>query len=212
MTLAEDYMDDVPQDALSNGSAYRLRRVWQLVEFIAAHPGHSRSELAIRFCVSERQTQADLNLIRREMGLPLVRREGYRFATDQLGPQLTVADMELLLLVVGRALHDPTLPQGRVEALITALPSLFPAYLRPLLRTADGEQSALFMALSKALVAKTWVRLEYRLSAAPNPPQPIVRPEVIFPYVHHWYVLGECRQRGRLMLFPLESLQAVSAA
>ena len=63
--------------------AERFRRIWQLVEDIAREPGKSRKELAGEFSLSERQVQADLNVIRREMGLPLVRRQGYRFVTDQ---------------------------------------------------------------------------------------------------------------------------------
>ena len=65
--------------------AERFRRIWQLVEDIASNPGKSRKELANQFALSERQVQADLNVIRREMGLPLVRRQGYRFLIDTPG-------------------------------------------------------------------------------------------------------------------------------
>src|ERR1041384_90119 len=62
--------------------AERFRRIWQLVEDIASSPGKSRKELANEFSLSERQVQADLNVIRREMSLPLVRRQGYRVLSD----------------------------------------------------------------------------------------------------------------------------------
>src|SRR6266567_8325695 len=77
--------------------AERFRRIWQLVEDIACHPGKSRKELASQFSLSERQVQADLNVIRREMGLPLVRRQGYRFLTDshEPGPQFSLAEAQL---------------------------------------------------------------------------------------------------------------------
>ena len=75
----------------------RFRRIWQLVEDIARSPGKSRKELAAQFALSERQVQADLNVIRREMGLPLVRRHGYRFLTDGQdgGPPFSLAEAQL---------------------------------------------------------------------------------------------------------------------
>src|SRR5499433_3444679 len=80
--------------------AERFRRIWQLVEDIAGQPGKSRKELASQFALSERQVQADLNVIRREMGLPLVRRQGYRFltSTQDTGPQFSLAEAQLLLM------------------------------------------------------------------------------------------------------------------
>jgi hypothetical protein len=55
--------------------ADRFRRIWHIVQDIAETPGKSRKELADKFHLSERQVQADLNIIRTEMHLPLVRRQ-----------------------------------------------------------------------------------------------------------------------------------------
>ena len=66
--------------------AERFRRIWQLVEDIASHPGKSRKELATQFSLSERQVQADLNVVRREMGLPLVRRADRPIALSDVRP------------------------------------------------------------------------------------------------------------------------------
>src|ERR671927_1439587 len=98
--------------------AERFRRIWQLVEDIAGQPGKSRKELASQFALSERQVQADLNVIRREMGLPLVRRQGYRFLTDtpDAGPQFSLAEAQLLLMLLRRATHDPSLPVERLRS------------------------------------------------------------------------------------------------
>ena len=41
---------------------------------------------------------------------------------------------------------------------------------------------------------------------------PIVLPEVLFPYLKSWHVIGTCRQRGRMMVFDLDSVVAVTAA
>src|SRR4029078_13631563 len=99
-------MADENYDVFSNGfadhrrlAAERFRRIWQLVEDIAREPGKSRKELAAQFALSERQGQADLNVIRREMGLPLVRRQGYRFLTEgqDTGPAFSLAEAQLLL-------------------------------------------------------------------------------------------------------------------
>ena len=75
-----DEYDDVFSVAFADHRrlvAERFRRIWQLVEDIASQPGKSRKELASQFALSERQVQADLNVIRREMNLPLVRKQGY---------------------------------------------------------------------------------------------------------------------------------------
>src|ERR1051326_4521069 len=82
--------------------AERFRRIWQLVEDIASNPGKSRKELANQFSLSERQVQADLNVIRREMNLPLVRRQGYRFLTNpqDTGPKFSMEEAQLLLMLL----------------------------------------------------------------------------------------------------------------
>src|SRR6267154_4203542 len=152
--------------------AERFRRIWQLVEDIASIPGKSRKELATQFALSERQVQADLNVIRREMGLPLVRRQGYRFVIDgqDSGPQFSLAEAQLLLMLLRRAAHDPSLPVDRMRSLMIKLPYLFPLHLRPLvaktLETANasdrgGRQQEIFAALAEALLRKSYVKLHY---------------------------------------------------
>ena len=129
--------DDVFSIALADHkrlAAERFRRIWQLVEDVASTPGKSRKELAAQFSLSERQVQADLNVIRREMNLPLVRRQGYRFLTEtsEGGPQFSLAEAQLLLMLLRRAAHDPSLPVDRLRGLMIKLPFLFPLHLRPL--------------------------------------------------------------------------------
>src|SRR3954471_19244485 len=162
ITIPED-----EYDAPSNGfvdhkrlAAERFRRIWQLVEDIARAPGKSRKELAAQLSLSERQVQADLNVIRREMGLPLVRRQGYRFLTDAQdnGPAFSLAEAQLLLMLLRRAPRDPSLPVDRLRSLMVKLPYLFPLHLQPLvaktLEAANGSdrgvrQQQVFSALSE---------------------------------------------------------------
>ena len=42
--------------------------------------------------------------------------------------------------------------------------------------------------------------------------EPIVQPEVLFPYLKSWHLIGTCRQRGRIMVFDLDNVVAVTAA
>src|SRR6266853_2090555 len=204
--------------------AERFRRSWQLVEEIASHPGKSRKELATQFSLSERQVQADLNVIRREMNLPLVRKQGYRFVTDtpDSGPQFSLAEAQLLLMLLRRAAHDPSLPVDRLRSLMVKLPFLFPLHLRPLvaktLEAANqsdkgGRQQEIFAALAEALLRKSYVRLHYPAGDPISSIQePVVQPEVLFPYCKSWHVIGNCRQRGRMMVFDLDTVVAVSSA
>ena len=205
--------------------AERFRRIWQLVEDIASTPGKSRKELANQFALSERQVQADLNVIRREMNLPLVRRQGYRFLIDtsETGPQFSLAEAQLLLMLLRRAAHDPSLPMDRLRSLMTKLPFLFPLHLRPVVSktlevasTPDrggSRQQEIFSALAEALLRKSYVKLHY---PAGDPVsaihEPIVQPEVLFPYCQSWHLIGTCRQRNRMMVFDLDNVVAVSAA
>jgi predicted DNA-binding transcriptional regulator YafY len=205
-------------------AAERFRRIWQLVEDIARAPGKSRKELAAQFALSERQVQADLNVIRREMGLPLVRRQGYRFLTTSHdnGPAFSLAEAQLLLMLLRKASHDPSLPVERLRSLMIKLPYLFPLHLQPLvaktLEAANGSdrggrQQEIFATLAEAQLRKTYVKLHY---AAGDPvssiQEPIVQPEVLFPYLKSWHVIGTCRQRGRMMVFDLDTVVAVTAA
>jgi predicted DNA-binding transcriptional regulator YafY len=204
--------------------AERFRRIWQLVEDIASHPGKSRKELATQFALSERQVQADLNVIRREMNLPLARKQGYRFLTDtqDCGPQFSLAEAQLLLMLLKRAAHDPSLPVDRLRSLMIKLPFLFPLHLRPLvaktLEAANasdrgGRQQEIFAALSEALLRKSYVKLHYPAGDPVSSIQePIVQPEVLFPYCKSWHLIGRCRQRDRMMVFDLDNVVAVTAA
>src|ERR671938_1091069 len=92
--------------------ADRFQRIWQLVEYIAREPGKSRRELADKFALSERQVQADLNVIRAEMRLPLVRRQGYRFVNEEGDPTgvLELREAQLLLLVLRQAQAERSVP------------------------------------------------------------------------------------------------------
>ena len=204
--------------------AERFRRIWQLVEEIASQPGKSRKELAGQFALSERQVQADLNVIRREMNLPLVRKQGYRFLTDpqDSGPPFSLAEAQLLLMLLRRAVHDPSLPVDRLRSLMIKLPFLFPLHLRPLvaktLEAANasdrgGRQQEIFAALAEALLRKSYVKLHYPAGDPVSSIQePIVQPEVLFPYLKSWHLIGTCRQRNRMMVFDLDTVVAVTAA
>ena len=39
-----------------------------------------------------------------------------------------------------------------------------------------------------------------------------MQPEVLFPYCKSWHLIGTCRQRGRIMVFDLDNVVAVTAA
>jgi predicted DNA-binding transcriptional regulator YafY len=222
-----DEDDDVSSTAFGDHkrlAAERFRRIWQLVEDIASQPGKSRRELATQFALSERQVQADLNVIRREMNLPLVRRQGYRFltGTQDNGPQFSLAEAQLLLMLLRRAAHDSSLPVDRLRSLMVKLPYLFPLHLRPLVaKTLEaasasergGRQQEIFAALAEALLRKSYVKLHYPAGDQMSSIQePIVQPEVLFPYCKSWHVIGTCRQVGRPMVFALDNVVAVTTA
>jgi predicted DNA-binding transcriptional regulator YafY len=201
--------------------ADRFKRIWAIVEAIDLQPGLTRSELADRFALSERQLQADLNVVRREIGLPLIREHGYRFAIDlEAEPTFTLRDVHTLFLVVRSASSDPSVLRDALDELTGKLYRAFPITLQPLVRKAlapwaepgFGPPPEAFALLADALARQQPVKLRY-------PPrsgmgfftEPIVDPHIVLPHLGAMYLIGHCHQRRRELMFPLDTLQEVCA-
>jgi len=196
----------------------RFRRLWAIVEFIAAQPGCSRGQLAHHFALSERQLQADLNVIRLEMGLPLVRRQGYRFLADDGGgpPALGLADAEMLGVALRHAAASGTIAPAAMRSLTDKLPALFPCHLRPFLVRAlppaavDGaasDEDDVLMVVVRAIQSGSPIRLRYGAERnAAFLAEPVVEPELLVPYRGSWYLIGHCEQRGRALMFCLDAV------
>lgn len=202
--------------------ADRFRRIWAVAQYIADEPGHSRRELADAFHLSERQLQADLNVLRCDMRLPLMRRGGYRFLTEgpNSGPGcLDLRDAQLLVLALS---HARVGQPERMAALMRKLPAMFPPHLTPLVeRTLEAvtaprssSQGRVFTALGDALLTGAWVRLSYtpyHPTALYGVAEPIVRPELLLPYRDSWYVVGSLQQRGgATRMLALDDVTAVT--
>jgi predicted DNA-binding transcriptional regulator YafY len=205
--------------------ADRFRRIWHIVEDIAETPGKSRRELADKFHLSERQVQADLNIIRSDMRLPLVRRQGYRFISEGAPGAgegcFDLREAQLLVMILRQATRDRAIPGDRLQSLMKKLPSMFPAHLQPLVqRTLEavisprsGQQQQVFAALADGLLRGIYVRLHYPPGDTSSPlPEPTVRPELLLPYLNSWYLIGECRQRNRTMMFNIDAVTAVTVS
>jgi predicted DNA-binding transcriptional regulator YafY len=202
--------------------ADRLRRVWAIVEYIAYHPGCTRRDLAQHFAIAERTLQADLNTIRQEMGLPLVRRGGYRFATeDDARPvPFGLGDAHLLAQALRRVAADGPASTEAVRSLSARLPLLFPVHLRPLLsRALDGSRAAgdtspgdrVLAVLAQALQRRAPVRLRYLSDPADRLSQvAVLRPQVVVPYLGGWYLIGECQQTRKMRIVALEAVEEAS--
>jgi proteasome accessory factor C len=196
----------------------RFRRLWAIVEFIATHPGCSRGQLAEHFALSERQLQADLNVIRLEMELPLVRRQGYRFLEDggQCPPPLGLADAEVLGVALRQAAASGTIAPTAMRSLADKLPALFPSHLRPFLvralppaadQGATRDEDDVLMVVVRAIQSGSPLRL--RFGAGRNAAllaEPVVEPELLVPYRGSWYLIAHCEQRGRALMFCLDAV------
>ena len=199
--------------------ADRFKRIWAIVEAIDRQPGLTRAELADRFALSERQLQADLNVVKQEIGLPLVRDHGYRFTPEggDVAP-FTLRDVHTLFLTVRSAANDPSVPREALEELTCKLHRAFPLTLQPLVRKAlapwaepeYGPPPEAFAVLADALARQQPVKLRY-------PPRsglgfftdPIVDPHLVLPHRSAMYLIGHCHQRRRELMFPLDTLQEV---
>src|SRR5436309_1224743 len=124
-------------------------------------------------------------------------------------------------MLLRKATRDPALPGARLATVLAKLPGLFPAHLRPLVsKTLEamagdpaGTRQEVFAMVVDALLRKSHVKLHYPGGdPVSGIPEPIVQPEVLFPYLDSWYLIGLCRQRRRMMIFDLESVRGVTQA
>lgn len=173
--------------------ADRFRRIWSIVQKIADEPGHSRGELARIYSLSERQVQADLNIIRGEMRLPLVKSRGYRFA-DESGAYVgsgALDFMDLLALVgVLEAARRSGFEAG--DALAVKLARLVPLHLQPLARELFlGEHREHLRRIAAATLDRDGSSVLIRGTGWPVGVYDHVKPELIMPYLGEWFILGE---------------------
>ena len=206
--------------------ADRFKRIWSVVQYISAHPGRTRKELADQFALSERQLQADLNVIRDEMGFPLTRIHGYRFietsSSDSVVRDFTLRDLHTFTLLIHRAAEDPSIPHDAFQEVVQKLPAAFPPPLQPLVRktlcayTGDqfGPTAEVCANLAEALVRRCPVKLNYPPRTNVGYPgyltEPIVDPEIMFPHKSSWYLIGHCHQRKRDVMFCLDGVDSVT--
>src|SRR5215471_1088508 len=106
-------------------------------------------------------------------------------------------------MLLRKAGNDPSVPVDGLRSLMRKLPSLFPLHLRPIvartLEAANGSdrgsrQHDIFATLADALLRKVYVKLHYPIGDPVSAIQePIVMPEVLFPYLDSWHLIGTCR-------------------
>jgi len=199
--------------------ADRFQRIWSIVERIDAEPGLGRRQLAEEFALSERQLQADLEVIRLEMGFPLTRRQGYRFdghapATEGLGLQDAV-----ILARLARASRDQEEPPVSADALhnlLARVASAFPARFQPFARAVlcggmiddIDHASPMLITLAESLLRQEPVRVRLLTHASPSTYQELtVDPQLLIPYGEAWYFVGYCHERRRDVMIALNELQ-----
>ena len=196
-------------------------RIWALAEYIYGHPGVTRSVLAHRFSVSERQVQSDMTLMRKDLALPLNRSHGYHLgagAVDQA--TLSMRDISTLFQVIDRALRDQSISRKELNATVGRLVEAFPPHLQQLARgtlspeaAVDGRPaSPLLASLVTALVERQPVKLRFASSPGPGHPiESILKPEVLLPYQGDWYVVGWFEAHKRYVMLVLNGLRTVTA-
>lgn len=188
--------------------ADRFRRIWHIAQRIADEPGYTRFDLARLFNLSERQVQADLNIIRADMRLPLVRRQGYRFE-DGAGTGVTAGalniDDVLRLVTIMAAARQSAIDVG--PDLATKLSNLAPLHLRPLAHELflDQHRDRLRQIAEAALSPD-----ERAVRVLVTSGQTVtVRPELIVPYRGVWWMVGALEGVGRARMWRLDQVLTV---
>ncbi|HZT07359.1 MAG TPA: hypothetical protein VFC51_10045 [Chloroflexota bacterium] len=192
----------------------RLQRIWAIVERIDQEPGLSRSQLAAEFSLSERQLQADLVVIREQLGFPLHRQRGYRFATGAGNhPQLDLRDAVVIAEVARGACANPDLSTVALRETLARLIPAFHAPTQPLVRALlvePGPDDAFVSALrtiASAIVEKE--PLAIPLATASRPPgsgEILVAPRALVPIGGDWVVLGYAVELQRVVTVGLHDI------
>lgn len=192
--------------------ADRFRRLWGVVQHITDNPGLHRLDLARHFNLSERQMQADLILIRIGIGLPLVRRNGYRFEDE--GGSVRHSGLDFSdILTLARTIEASRRSGEAVDRLKQKLARLAPIHLRPLAeQLLVSPRRDLFLVLADAMLADETPRLRMHVKDSHTTWDKVVRPELILPYLGRWFVLGEDAATGTDRMFPFDDVISVEPA
>jgi predicted DNA-binding transcriptional regulator YafY len=190
--------------------ADRFRRIWAIAQRIADEPGYTRFQLANLFNLSERQIQADLNIIRSDMRLPLTRRSGYRFE-DASGRSVAAGALDIndVLRLVGMMsalrLHD-----AADDQLAAKLADLAPLHLRPLAHELFlGECRESLRRVAQAALAPDGYAVRVMVRQHGTERAEIIKPELIVPYRNVWWIVGEMVSTGRCRMWRLAEVLAV---
>jgi len=194
----------------------RFQRIWALVERIDREPGLGRRQLAEEFSLSERQLQADLIVIRDEMGLPLRRSNGYRFAPRPSGAhELGQQDAILLARLAQAAGEESGIPRPVLEEMMPRLAGAFPARFQPFARAVlsplatDGSYHApdILLALVESLIRGNVTRVRLATPGAAGSYQELtITPQLVVPYGESWYLVGYCYERQRDIMVGVHEL------
>ena len=198
----------------------RARRIWAIVECISQEPGLGRVELAQRFALSERQLQSDLVVIRDEIGLPLTRSRGYRFApTDTSRSPLGLQDLVTLANLTRAAREEAGVGDAVLATCATNLAGAFPPQLRQLAHrllvpeASDGVPpgAECFTLLAEALLRGQRVQLRYHSSRPSRSTVDwTVDPELLLPQGDSWFLVGYCKERRQAVTFRLDACESVA--
>lgn len=176
-------MDPKNNSCKLNGG--RFMRIWHLVEEISASPGSTRAQLARKYHLSERQVQADLNIIRDLIGLPLVRAGGYRF-TD--GGAMPLRQALLMVSVLRQASMSRSQPREIVAELLAGIPEMCAVHVRPVVAQMAAEpygpKPSAFLTLAEAILSRS------ALTIMTDRLEPFA-PELLVPLLGRWFVIGE---------------------
>jgi predicted DNA-binding transcriptional regulator YafY len=192
----------------------RFQRIWAIVERIDREPGLDRRQLAEEFALSERQLQADLLVVKDDMGLPLERRRGYRFAptANGSGGDLDLTDAVLLARLARTVDPDSELTQ-QLGTLLPRLVGAFPARLQPFARAVlstaeDGYHAPdILVALVEALLARQVARIRLATKGPTIAYEELtVAPQLLIPFDDSWYLLGYCHERQRDIMILVDEL------
>ncbi len=198
----------------------RLERVLALVPWIAAHPGTTIAELAVRFEVDEGELEHDLELLPM-CGLPpytadrlidlWVADDGavsIRLAEYFERPLRLTPDEGIALLAAGRALLavPGTDPDGPLATALHKLESALGAPRAVAVSVGRGEHVG---ALQTASEQRHQVEIEYYSFARDEMTQRVVDPWRVFHAFGAWYLSGYCHRADAERLFRIDRVRSV---
>jgi len=200
----------------------RISRILEIISMVVRNPRrYLRRDLALRFEVSERMIQKDLDVIRHGLKFSLLHSpHGYYFdRTPHLSAiQYSFAEALSLWLAVQASRQISGICSSELASAMARLEAVFPKEFSRLLRLPPHQPSSrtehhdhrqrTIRLLTLAIMEERKVRIIYETrSRGGDINERVVRPYHLMAYVRSWQLIAHCERRDSVLMFKIDRIR-----